>query len=405
MGARVMAARRWPYMSTLLFSLRLVERPPCDVPTMAVDQGLRLYYSKEFVLDNSAAEMATVLLHECLHVLLEHPRRFNALQEPRERHEIWNIVADAGINEVLAAESMPFPARSGVRVSDLEHLGVTKEMTTEGMYWLVRDSFTVWRTDCGSGSHGVRADHELADDDDVNPATGSASIERVRAKVASDIRSHAQAGGASSSLLRDWAEAFLQPTIDWRRALAGQVRATVATHAGRVDYSFARPSRRAGGRAPTPGTPILPGMRQPPPPRVCAVVDTSGSIDEDVLTSFVAELLGIVRAVGLSGGIRVIPCDAVAYESTLVRSQNSIAQLALRGGGGTDMREGIAAALRERPRPELVVVLTDGYTPWPEQRPPVPVVIVLSEEPDGEDSTPGWAMTIRMDPNPQRAHP
>lgn len=47
------------------------------------------------------------------------------------------------------------------------------------------------------------------------------------------------------------------------------------------------------------------------------------------------------------------------------------------GGGGTDLRTGFARALRTTPRPDVVVVLTDGQTPWPDTRPPCRTVVGL----------------------------
>jgi predicted metal-dependent peptidase len=58
----------------------------------------------------------------------------------------------------------------------------------------------------------------------------------------------------------------------------------------------------------------------------------------------------------------VVVCDEVAASPQHVRT---IAELQLTGGGGTDMRVGIDAALQLRPCPQIVVVLTDGLTPWP----------------------------------------
>jgi hypothetical protein len=48
MAAKIIAQARWPYLSTLIFSLRIVETP--DLPTLAVDAGWRMYYNPAFVL-------------------------------------------------------------------------------------------------------------------------------------------------------------------------------------------------------------------------------------------------------------------------------------------------------------------------------------------------------------------
>ena len=76
------------------------------------------------------------------------------------------------------------------------------------------------------------------------------------------------------------------------------------------------------------------------------------------------------------------------------------------GGGGTDLRAGFARALRARPRPDVVVVLTDGQTPWPGERPPCRTVVGLFprqhtyrpyDEDDPEyvpDRPPAWARVV-----------
>ena len=79
-------------------------------------------------------------------------------------------------------------------------------------------------------------------------------------------------------------------------------------------------------------------MRQPPPPRVAVVLDTSGSIGRDAPERFATEVHGLVRSVGFSSGFTVIPCDAVAYDPIRIRRAADIESLRLPGGGGTDMR-------------------------------------------------------------------
>ena len=68
------------------------------------------------------------------------------------------------------------------------------------------------------------------------------------------------------------------------------------------------------------------------------------------------------------------------------------------GGGGTDMTEGIARAVELRPRPDILVVVTDGYTPWPADQPPVGRVVValLGEATPPAPLPPVWAHTVRV---------
>ncbi|MGH3305853.1 MAG: VWA-like domain-containing protein [Streptosporangiaceae bacterium] len=73
-----------------------------------------------------------------------------------------------------------------------------------------------------------------------------------------------------------------------------------------------------------------------------------------------------MKALGLAHQLRVLACDSAAGPAQ--RGQLS-AQVDLVGGGGTDMGTGIAAASVLRPRPAIIVVLTDGFTPWPDEPP------------------------------------
>jgi hypothetical protein len=64
------------------------------------------------------------------------------------------------------------------------------------------------------------------------------------------------------------------------------------------------------------------------------------------------------------------------------------------------MGAGIEAAAALRPRPTVVIVLTDGYTPWPDRPPPgIRVVVGLLSE--GAESAewppPAWARTVTID--------
>jgi predicted metal-dependent peptidase len=139
-------------------------------------------------------------------------------------------------------------------------------------------------------------------------------------------------------------------------------------------------------------------MRQPGDPNVTVVVDTSGSISDDTLKETLTEVIGITRAVGHSGGIWVIPCDYVAYSAAKVRTAADVKSLKFPGGGGTDMRAGIRAALDSKQKPDVVVVVTDGFTPWPDEKPTgCDNFIVLLTEEAKRDSVPQWGKTVYLE--------
>jgi len=149
----------------------------------------------------------------------------------------------------------------------------------------------------------------------------------------------------------------------------------------RIDYSFARPHRRAEVYDPV----LPPSLQGDFLPRIVCVVDTSDSIGERELAQALAEVRKVLETFQLP--ITVIPCDAVPYEPIQVFTSSQAQRLKLRGGGGTNMVAGIEAALKLRPIPDVVIVLTDGYTPLPSQRYKVPVLFVIFH-PTGDGEVP-----------------
>jgi predicted metal-dependent peptidase len=205
--------------------------------------------------------------------------------------------------------------------------------------------------------------------------------------VARAIREASQGRGDVPGHLRRWAEEKLRPRGDWRRELAAAVRRAVADVAGASDYSYRRPSRRQGQVGN--GKVVLPSLRRPVP-AVAVVVDTSGSISDTMLTQALAEIRGILEAAGQREGVRVLAVDAAVQSCRRVFRPE---QVELAGGGGTDMRVGLEAAAKLRPRPNVIVVITDGYTPWPSE-PPRGIRVIVAHMGDG-GAVPGWAKEVK----------
>ena len=372
MAAKIIAQSRWPYLSTLIFSLRIVETE--DLPTLAVDAGWRMYYNPTFVLQQIPEVLATMVLHEALHCVSKHSARFEALGRENTSHEIWNLSGDANINQMLDDAKMPWGEFDPVRYESLAKYGVKGGMTTELTFFTMVKYFednpskNPDHSDCGGVTGGSARGYEIPKSDMDNPSIKNDQQDVIRDRVAQDVIKHAREKGVGSvpgELLR-WANELLNPQIDWKRELAGMMRSSLATVLGRKDYTYARPSRRQSSMAIHDPEFILPSMRKPAPPTIAIIIDTSGSVQDKEITEFLSEVDGIASANGIAQGITVIPCDAQVGEIQKIRSISGIADIKLSGGGGTDLRVGIAAAESLKPQPKIVIVLTDGYTPWPE---------------------------------------
>lgn len=248
--------------------------------------------------------------------------------------------------------------------------------------------------DCGSGADGIARDYEI-EGDKVDAGIDSDRADIIRQKVATEIANHSKNRGNVPAGLERWAKEILDPTVDWRRELASIVRRSFAQVAGIRDYTYTRPSRRDSSIRSMGQNIILPAMRQPAPPKVSIVIDTSGSMSDSMLSWALSETQGVLRSLGSSGrSVKVISCDAKATSQRV----SKLGQINLSGGGGTDMRVGIDAAMSDNPKPDVVIVLTDGYTPWHKEPLRGATLIVGLTDEGGANSVPEWARVVNIAP-------
>lgn len=378
-AARLKAATAQPFLSVALYALS-----PCSAPglgTFAVDDRWRLFLDPQQLNEWSVDEVAGVLLHEVGHLVRHHSARGKSVFVDEDTALLWNVAGDAEINDDLLHDGLRLPSGAVTPQS----LKLPRNRSAESYFsaLLERRGFVPPFVHCGTGATGLD-DHTTVDVARLPAGVDVAEAELIRRRVAVEI---SMARGSVPAGWVRWADGFVDPKIDWRRALAARLRGSLAElQAGRVDYSYARPSRRHVPRV------VLPSLVRPSPV-VAVVLDTSASVDGTMLEQAWAETLAMVTAVGVRRDrLRVWATDAAAVQVRTTRSR-----VALAGGGGTDMRVGIAAATRERPRADLVVVLTDGETPWPSAAPVVPVVVgLLRRRGRSIGTVPAWASAIEI---------
>jgi predicted metal-dependent peptidase len=430
-----------PYMDSVLFSLRLLDAP--GLGTFAVDKHHRLYIDFDKVIGWGHQACAEALLHEAMHLIYDHADEAELMAVKKSERKMFNVCADAALNDdlrdagcttieeigVLPAAldlgdyetagyyltqlrarrenqpppppppPLPAPPGSGAGGADGSDGPEDQDEDQDGE----RDAGEPYEG-CGSASGSEPAPCELDEDDDLGglaPAAGEGEHAIVQANTAQAIQSHAKSHGTMPAGLVTWADAQLAPpTIPWRQTLRAHIRRGVNARSGDVDQTYNRRSRRRHHVMLGQDRRIVfPGTYAPAPTLVC-VRDTSGSVSDRELAEFTNEVVGIAKQLSIKGNdLQIMDVDAQVHSTKAFKGAETLIERS--GHGGTDMCVGIDAALELRPT--VIVVMTDGETPWPHTRLPrgIPLIVCLSSNPStwALDAVPEWAHQVIIDPD------
>jgi len=383
-AARMRAAYQRSYFAPALFSLVPVETDL--ISSMAVDSQWRLYYNPAWVATHNVEENASLLIHEVSHLLRDHEGRRKSAGI--KDHRRWNTAGDCEINDDLHAEGLPLPGDPPLPGKFGLPTGNSAEVYYDQLPKPQPDTSretpeqTSETQDCGSGAHGERRFWERPADDVEGgvPGVDRLKAELVRREVARRIDETSLFVTDVSIGWRRWAKATLAPRIDYMATIRHAVRRALRDSTlGRYDRTYRRPHRRQACY----GEFIMSSFYQPRP-RPGFLIDTSNSMEDSQLARAVSELAGLIRQLGYGADVVVASCDAAVQN---VRRVFSAANVELFGGGGTDLREGLRAFVERTIAPiDLLVIVTDCKTPWPEEAPPFPVVTIRV----GDGAAPVW---------------
>lgn len=353
--------------------MRLKVKVAWDIETMATD-GRCLYLNPEFTMglahdpDPSKSELVGVLVHEVMHCSNAHFARVG------NRHmELANIAMDLAIN--------PFIVECGLKLPKIvclpgeggfKHL--PKGLNFEHYYsLLLKDCKKILEDAKGSGFGQVTKGqgNGQGDDEDDKEGGGSggsgqmdeAEMAKVEAewKVAtSQAASAAKTRGKLPACIERYAEEAAQPKVNWKDQLRDFV-----TKFAKSDYSWSRPNRRYISQGL-----YLPGLHGEEIGDLVIAVDTSGSINQEMLAAFAGELNGITEAYACK--MTIIYCDAAVNRVDVVDGMGEPIKLKAVGGGGTSHRPVFEYVAKMDEPPVCVVCLTDLYTDFPKKHPDVP---------------------------------
>lgn len=388
-GSLLRLRLRSPFFATLAMHARFVER--ADIPTAATD-GRDVFYNAEFLGNLSLPELDGVLLHEVLHAALGHVTRRGGRDPQR-----WNIAADIVVNGLIDQQGLVLP-QSAVRDANLCGYSVEEVYallpTDQSQQPVDHDllepppgSPTRSKGPLDGQQEGEGGDSPDAPSSKRNVARPSISdaksLERHWRAAASQAAAVARGGGKGelpagierAFALRDY------PLLDWRSVLWRFMAHTATDFA-----TFDRRYMYQGLYLETLEDQNL---------RVVVCVDTSGSINEELISALMTEVQGVLRSYpGLS--CTLFFADADLYGPYDITSDSELPSA--QGGGGTDFRPLFDRLEADPPGgepPSVCIYMTDGFGDFPASEPRFPVLWAIVPGGLDEDGFP-FGETIRL---------
>lgn len=414
---RAIAEKRAPFTAALLYASRYVNVP--GIETLgAVDDRLRVFLDVDLMADEySDEDSAQVLVHLMYHVMFDHhglavsKRDADGTLSP----DLWRMAADAAVNDDLEDAGLAFPSTVSTTAEkidmdrglsaieyydDLASRAHGADM--EGLFSLddmagdLFDGALAMGTDLADRASLAFLTRTWADLDLVAPPAEDFEVVAAVQQVAEEVLKDK---GADAGRLGRWAAEVTAPSvIPWQTVIGGYLRRAVRRKPKGMFKTFSRASRRQPVRVRMPDGSkgrkiVLPGTFRPDP-TIVVIRDTSGSMSDTELGEASREIVEIAQRCGVhEDRVFVLDVDAAVYKARALSEKGVLRSAS--GGGGTDMRLGLAAIDEAFDKaPELVIVATDGGTSWPETAPAFPVVGLITS--DGTDSTPDWMPSVSV---------
>ena len=361
-------------------------------PTCATDRYWRLYVNPNFFATLTPDQGALVLVHEVWHLLLEHARRSDNFGITVEEHDLWNAAGDMEINQHdEISKRLPKPIT-------YDTFKLPPNLLAEEYFMLLRQKLKKFSINvpmpgagaCGSCAHGHAGDYELpAPGPDGKggkiPGLAEDRGKLIAEEVAREIQTASKSRGDMPAGWARWADKTLTPQVDYRTFLRQSIQGQIISKSGYAYPSYRKPGRRQH---------ISPDLLRPYykdiQPHVAMIIDTSGSMSDRMVGQGLAEVDGALKALSSKAEIAVYFTDAAAAAAQKVTCTKDLRPI---GGGGTDMREGFDAIDRNCKKnpgsePSTIIVVTDGYTPWPDKPPSYANVLIVLV---GEGDSAPWA--------------
>lgn len=343
----------------------------------AATDGEHVYYNPTFVMSLNEDEQLFLFAHEICHIAFNHVFRCE-----NRIVKLWNIATDAVINALLVNDGLPL-IKGGVNIPD------SIVYNAEDLYCILLESYNMQKlgdnndsnstsnsegeetSDVGHDSHSLwkkaveKRKQNINNNFDSRKNITESEIKRLskqgevgsfkennKTKVQnlkklrdSLIRQSYAGNNTQSNNIQISNIGVSKPLINWKTILKKVVNYN-------VDWSYQNATIEYGV--------LTPHLEKKPRSETEIVLDTSGSIDENLLRNFLRECKNI-----LSTSIIKVGCfDTKFYGFHEIRSESDIDNFPIIGGGGTNFDAATSAFSRHS---ENRIIFTDGNADMPKK--------------------------------------
>ena len=382
-----------------------------EIETACTD-GVRITFGIDFLDSLSDSELDFVMMHEILHVVLQHCFRGD-VEDP----EAYNIAADIVVNSNIMLEN-------GMKASSitLSKYGTSMhvapdgkeghEYTAEQVYVMLpknlnkkgNNNLNKKGNNKSPGSAVGRAKKEISKEQhqpvrvwddhsrwgkyEEDDTLRDVWVKRFEdAAEAIEIRDPSNTRGLLPAFAERILKELKKTQTDWRTILNDFIQEEV------VDYSFTPPDRRFDD------SPFfLPDFngKEDRVEDILFMIDTSGSMSDDMIAAAYSEVKGAIDQFNgkLKGWLGFF--DAAIIKPQPFSDENEFKTIKPAGGGGTDFQiifEYVFHHMSDK-LPASIIILSDGDAPFPLEKLAggIPVLWLLNNE----EVNPPWGKVARI---------
>ena len=390
------------FLSSALEQLKPIPVPALD--TLFAGDGRCLYYCPETLLRTFRAQQSVptrALLHVTLHFLLGHP-----FQRQEMDHRLWSLACDIAAEEVIRELEIPSCALPDDAAQDSWRSRLQDacpHLTAEAIYnFLLERQYPA--DVLAELTQLFSRDKTLQQMQQRQKDTLRRQWKQLARQAKTDLETFSRRHGKRAGALMDGLEPVTFEECDYTDFLRrfGAQNEVLQLSEDEFDLIYYTYGLRTYGNIP-----LVEPLEYRDDKRIrefVIAIDTSGSVQGDIVQSFLQRTCDVLRQSGSFTErveIYLIQCDAevqsVERLTSLDQLHELIPRLKLRGFGGTDFRPVFAYVdrlLEEKKLTNLngLLYFTDGVGTYPEKSPAYKTAFIFNRDDHISPHVPSWAI-------------